>query len=76
MVNKNISWGFPGGSVVKNPPASAGDMLDPWSGRIPRAAEYLSLCATTTEPVLWSPGAATTEIYVEMAYSLKRKVYS
>ena len=30
-------WGFPGGSVIKNPPANAGDMgLIPWSGRSPR----------------------------------------
>ena len=28
------SLGFPGGSVVKNPPASAGS-LDPWAGKIP-----------------------------------------
>ena len=35
-----IPWGFPGGSVVKNPPANAGDMGDsiPFtgSGRSPR----------------------------------------
>ena len=24
--NKTIMWGFPGGAVVKNPPANAGDM--------------------------------------------------
>ena len=29
-------WGFLGGSVVKNPPANAGDMgLIPWLGRSP-----------------------------------------
>ena len=32
-------WGFPGGTVVKNPPASAGDARDagsiPGSGRSP-----------------------------------------
>jgi len=50
--------GFPAGSVVKNMPAKAGDM-----GSIPdqHAAEQLSLCATTIEPVLERPGAATTE---------------
>ena len=26
--------------------------FDPWSGRIPHAAEQLSLCATSTEPAL------------------------
>ena len=42
--------GFPGGSVVKNPPANGGDMrliLGP--GKILHAREQLSLC-TTTEP--------------------------
>ena len=34
---------------------------DPWSGKIPRAPEPLSPCATTTEPVLWSPWATITE---------------
>ena len=30
------NWGFPGGSVVMNPPASAGDTgFDPWVGKIP-----------------------------------------
>ena len=27
----------------------------------PTRPDQLSLCATTTEPVLWSPGAATAE---------------
>ena len=32
-----------------------------WSGKIPLAAEQLSPCTTTTEPVLWSPWATTAE---------------
>ena len=33
---KNGLWGFPGGSVLKNSPANAGDMSSiPWSGRSP-----------------------------------------
>ena len=45
--------GFPGGAVVKNPPANAGDTgSEPWSGKIPRAVEQLSPCTTTTEPEL------------------------
>ena len=54
--------GFPGGSVIKNLPASAGDMgliLD--LGKIPHAEEQLSPCATTIEPVLKSPGEETIE---------------
>ena len=47
------TMGFPRGAVVKNPPANAGDTgSSPGSGRIPHAAEQLSPCATTTEPVL------------------------
>ena len=38
-----------------------GHGFEPWSGKIPHAAEQLSLCATTTEPVLYSPQATTTE---------------
>ena len=39
--------------MVKNPPASAGDMgLILSSGKIPHAEGQLSPCATTTEPVL------------------------
>ena len=29
------SGGFPGGSVVKNPPANQESRLDPWVGKIP-----------------------------------------
>ena len=32
---------------------------DPWSTKIPHAAEQLGLCATKAEPVLWSPRATT-----------------
>ena len=32
-----------------------GTRFDPWSGKIPRAAEQLSPCATITEPALYSP---------------------
>ena len=49
--------------MVKNPPANAGDkgLIPAWSGKIPHAAEQLSPCATTTEPVLYNPCATTTE---------------
>ena len=48
-------WNFPGGVVVKNPPANAGDTgSSPGLGRLPHAVEQLSPCATTTEPVLYS----------------------
>ena len=47
---KIILGDIPGGTVAKNPPASAGD--NPWSGKIPHATEQLSLWATTVEPAL------------------------
>ena len=44
---------FPGGPVVKNPPANVGSMwrhgFDRWSRKIPHAERQLSLCVTTTE---------------------------
>ena len=45
---KKKTVGFPGGSVVKNPPASAGD-----TGLIliPHALEQISQCIITVEPV-------------------------
>ena len=43
---------FPGGTVVKNLPANAGDTGSIPGGKIPHAPEQLSLCATTTEPAL------------------------
>ena len=52
---KDISEGFPGGTVVKNPPANEGDTgSSPGPGRshILVATEQLSPWATTTEPVL------------------------
>ena len=50
--SRHNTRGFPGGSLVKNPPANAGDTgLSPGQ-KIPRTAEQLSLCATTTEPAL------------------------
>ena len=51
MKNKRQSWDFPGGTVVKNPPANAGDMgfiLGPGRSHMPwsnyaRARQLLSL---------------------------------
>ena len=45
--------GFPGGAVVENPPANAGNTgSSPGAAKIPHAAEQLSPCATTSELVL------------------------
>ena len=44
------AFGFPGGSVVKNVPANAGNMGSVLVlGRSPQALEQLSPCAATTE---------------------------
>ena len=45
MINEEL-MGFPGGPVVKNPPANAGD-----TGSIPAPGScHVDPCATTTEP--------------------------
>ena len=50
MFLKSYLGGFPGGAVVENLPANAGvHGFESWSGKIPHAAEQLSLWATTTE---------------------------
>ena len=46
---------FPGGLVVKNPPAKPG--FNPWSRKIPHTLEQWSLRATTIKPALQSPEA-------------------
>ena len=47
----NNGRGFPGGSVVKDPPANAGNTgLTSGLGRSHMPAEQLSPCAATTEP--------------------------
>ena len=52
-----IRWpGFPGGAVVENLPANAGNTgSSPGSGKIPHAAEQLGPWATTTEPARLEP---------------------
>ena len=51
---KRYCGGFPGGPVVRNLPANAGDTgsIPGLGAKIPHATEQLSPCATTTEPVL------------------------
>ena len=67
---KNLSFrGFPGGAVVRNPPASAGDVgSSPGPGRshMPRSnwahvPQLLSLRSRAREPQLLSLRATTTE---------------
>ena len=44
--------GFPGGTVVKNPPVNAGDTVRALVWEDPTRRVQLSPCATTTEPAL------------------------
>ena len=47
---KMVSRGFPGGLVVKNPPANTGDTGSiPRLGRPPHAMEQISSCKTASE---------------------------
>ena len=73
-------WGFPGGAVVKKPPASAGDTgSSPGPGRshMPqsnetRVPQLLSLRSRAREPQLLSTCATTTEARVPRARALQQ----
>ena len=72
---------FPGGAVVKNLPANAGDMGSiPGPGRshMPRsngarAPQLLSLRSRAREPQLLNPRAATTEAHAPRARALQQE---
>ena len=55
--------GFPGGWVVKNPPASAGDTSSISGLGRSHMAEKLGPSTATTGSVLWSLGSTTTEAW-------------
>ena len=44
-----------------------------WSEKLPHAVEQLSPCVETTEPVLWSLGAATAEAHELRAHALQQE---
>ena len=83
FLNKDFPLeGFPGGSVVKNLPVSAGDTGSIWS-HMPRssqscAPQLLSLCSRTQKPQLLSPCAAkATKAHTwEPMLHNKRSLYS
>ena len=66
-----LSWDFPGGPVVKNPPSNARDAgsIPGWGTKIPHAVGQLSPHAATTEtkhfraraPQLEKPGCRNEE---------------
>ena len=59
--SKEIGWGFLGGSVTESTCQRRRYGFDPWSRKILRAVEQLSLCTRTIEAMLKSLGAKTTE---------------
>ena len=72
---------FPGGTVVKNPPANAGDtgsipgprrshML--WSNKA-RVPQLLSLCSRACEPQLLSLHATSAEACAHRAHALQQE---
>ena len=62
--NKGLPWWLSG----KESTCQCRRHFNPWSRKIPRATQQLSLCTTTIKPVLSCPGTATTEVHVP--YSL------
>ena len=74
LESKIAAEGFPGGLVVKNPRAGAGDTrFNLRSGESPRGEEQLSLCAAAIEPVLQRPGATTTGACVPWSLAQQRE---
>ena len=78
---RNVGLGFPGGTLVKNPPANAGDSGSspgrgrshmPWSTKA-RAPQLLSLSCRAHELQLLSPCATATEACVPRARALQQE---
>ena len=77
MALKKLFRDFPGGTVVKNPPANAGDtgsIPGPGRPRMPQsnwacAPQLLSLHSRACEPQLLSLRATTTEARVPRAHA-------
>ena len=80
-MSRKKSGDFPGGTVVKNPPANAGDMgFIPGLGRSHMlqsnkacAPQLLSLRSRAREPQLLSPRATTTEARAPRARALQQE---
>ena len=84
IIKKNTNnkcWDFPGGSVVKNPPANAGDTGSipgpgrshmPWSNSA-HAPQLLSLHSRAHKPQLLSPRSITTEACMPRAHALQQE---
>ena len=81
LQQRRTDWGFPGGSVVKNLPANAGDTaLIPDRGRchMPQGnkapvPQPLSLCSRAWEPQLLSPRASSPCSAMSSPYTATRE---
>ena len=70
--SKGVDGGFPGGSVVKNPPDNEeerGSICHPGRSHLARSnqacvSQLLSLCSRAQEPQLLSPHATVTDAQV------------
>ena len=63
-LGRKDSEDFLGGQWVRIHLLMQGHRFHPWSRKMPHVMEQLSPCATTTESVLWSLQAATTDACV------------
>ena len=62
-------WGFPGGAVIENLPANAGDTgSSPGLGR-----SHMLLSSWARVPQLLSPSATTTEAHAPRACALQQE---
>ena len=72
--------GFPGDSVVKDPPAKSGDLgriPDPGRSHISQstsacASQPLNRCSRAGEPQLLSPCAPTTDVQAPRAHGVQK----
>ena len=80
IMNKyQINQGFSGDSVVKNPPANAGDEFDPWSRKIPHAMKQLNPGVPTTEPSscnYWSPRGLEPVLHNKRSHRKEKPVHN
>ena len=79
LLPKNLKWGFPGGSVIKNPPADIGDMCSipgpgrshmPWSSE-PLVVQLLNQCSRAQEP--WVLSLLTPDLVLHNKRSCNEK---
>ena len=69
--------GFPGGPLFKNLSYKR-HRFDPWSGKIPHAAEQLSLCPSTAVPTQWpkkGEGEPSSQVNFSTQYGWRKQIH-